>query len=61
MDIKQRLADNEHKLEVMGTRLQQMEQDKQQMFQEILQTQGENRVLQEMLKEGDKDGTGTPP
>lgn len=51
MDIKNRLAQNEQKFKAIQDKLQQLEATKQDLLQELLRLDGENRVLLELQKE----------
>ena len=51
MDIKERLVQNRQKLREVQSKLQQLEQSKQELLQELLRLDGENRLLLEMEKE----------
>jgi len=51
MDIKERLVQNRQKLQEVQVKLQQLEQTKQELLQELLRLDGENRLLLEMEKE----------
>ena len=55
LDITARLAQNEVKLKSLQSRLQQMEQEKQQLLQEFLRLDGERRLLIELSKGGNGD------
>ena len=51
MDIKNRLVANNQKLRDIQSKLQQLEQQKQELLQELLRLDGETRLLQELEKE----------
>ncbi len=53
MDIKERLITNEGKLEIIQTRLKQLQNENQQLLQELLRIDGEQRLLLEMQKESE--------
>lgn len=51
MNIKERLAQSEFKLQETQVKLQELEQTKQELLQELLRLDGECRVLKEMEAE----------
>jgi hypothetical protein len=51
MDIAVRLTLNEQKIQTTTARLQQMEQEKQNLLQELLRLDGEHRLLMELQNE----------
>lgn len=51
MNIAERLAQNGDKLKAIQDKLQQLEQTKQELLQELLRLDGESRVLLELQKE----------
>lgn len=50
MDLKDRLMQSEQKLKEIQGRIQQHEQQKQGMLQELLRLDGELRLLAELMK-----------
>lgn len=55
MDIKERLIKNELSTKQIQANIQRLQQDNQQLLQELLRLDGENRLLQEQLQEEIKD------
>lgn len=53
MDIKERLAHSQAKMNDMQQRLNAIEQEKQELLQEILRLDGECRLLNELSKESE--------
>lgn len=54
MNITERLTQNEQKLQKTQTELQQLEQAKQDLLQELLRLDGEHRLLLELQSEKPK-------
>ncbi|MBN1691315.1 MAG: hypothetical protein JW901_09850 [Dehalococcoidia bacterium] len=50
MDIKERQGLNKAKLEGIVQRIQSIDQEKQELLQEALRLDGENRLLDEQIK-----------
>lgn len=53
LDLTERLAQNENKLKALQGRLQQLEQEKQLLLQELLRMDGEHRLLTELQRDTD--------
>ncbi len=51
IDFQERLAENEGKLKVIQSRLQQLEQNKQEALCELLRLDGEHRLLLQLEQE----------
>jgi len=54
MTIEERLTKNEERQKANLQRLQQLEQQKQELLQEMLRLDGEHRLLREMKAEKEK-------
>jgi predicted nuclease with TOPRIM domain len=52
-DTKERLAQNQQKMKGLQQRLQLLESEKQEILQEVLRLDGENRLLKDMEKKDD--------
>ncbi len=51
MDIKERITKNETTAKQIQTSLQQLEQDRQNLLQELIRLDGQHRLLKEMEQE----------
>ena len=51
MDIKARLSQTEQTIKGIGEKLQELDQNKQLLMQELLRQDGEHRLLLELQKE----------
>lgn len=61
IDLTERLAENEQKARTIGARLQQLEQEKQQLLQELLRLDGEHRLLVTLQREAKADAADGSP
>jgi len=52
MDTKERLTENNQKFQDIQSKLQQLEQARQELLQELLRLDGENRLLRELNNDG---------
>jgi hypothetical protein len=55
MDANIRLATNRQKMNEIQTQTQQLEQSRQDLLQELLRLDGENRLLMELQQEPKKE------
>ena len=51
MDISERLAQTEQTMKEIGNKLQELDQNKQLLMQELLRQDGEHRLLLKLQKE----------
>ena len=55
MDLKLKLAENEGRIKELVDGIQHMQVDMQNSSAEVLRLQGEQRLLEEQIKEGEKE------